>query len=891
MQLPTAKSVWDLTGSVKTEPFLVYQAAADLTNAKILSADLPLTFNAGTAKIGFDFTQENTWIGKQIFNEVDINNGAIDGTVIGGAAPADGSFTHVFVKDADGNNNFVIGASAAEGCGWAKLYTDANNEIVILGNTGVATKYGAVSVTDDQPGAYALGLPTRGAGMFYNESVNSWLVGTGKYDMSIGAIAMSNAVDHASFTIFNAGSLVFNANETGNVTANGIFTGSTFRTTPGDFVVGSSLGTAYININDGAQAVVEMGRAAGAGTNYGMKFNDRTTGEGRASIGATQTGTWGVQVGDLATQKGVIMNYATGAAHEARIIVADGDLLNPAFLVDADGELTAQKVSINNWALPTDKGVNNGFVLGINSVTGQATWVDPTTLPITESDPIFSAWDKSTGIVITKSQVSDFPTVVSAFTNDANYITNAQETDQVFTAWDKTTGISILSNQVTDFVAAVNAAEIDPVFTAWDKSTGITITRSQISDFPVVNNGLNETTVGQFQLGGTLITPTTITTDATNTLTIAGDGDFTVAGSVLAQDGLTVTGSALEVGSNFSVTQAGNLGATTGDFSGNVESGATMKAVDGEFTNSLNVTSTATIGSGLLVGSGAGFAIIDGTLDVLDVLNMNSNVIKNVTDPVDNQDVATKFYVDNAAGPLKAEPFLVFEAPTNLTNARIFNATTPLAFDAATANLAIDFTQANTWIGKQTFNEVDVNSGLIDGTVIGGSVPADGSFTHVFVKDADGNNNFVIGASAAEGCGWAKLYTDANNEIVILGNTGAATKYGAVSVTDDQPGAYALGLPTRGAGMFYNESVNSWLVGTGKYDMSIGAIAMSDAVNHASFTIYNGGSAVFNADETERFQPQQLHLQAIFLQTIYLVQIPATKLQQQSRQNWVQPLH
>ena len=47
----------------------------------------------------------------------------------------------------------------------------------------------------------------------------------------------------------------------------------------------------------------------------------------------------------------------------------------------------------------------------------------------TETDPIFTAWNKSTGISITKSQISDFPTIptiptnVSAFANDTHYTT------------------------------------------------------------------------------------------------------------------------------------------------------------------------------------------------------------------------------------------------------------------------------------------------------------------------------------------------------------------------------------------------------------------------------------------------------------------------------------
>jgi hypothetical protein len=88
-----------------------------------------------------------------------------------------------------------------------------------------------------------------------------------------------------------------------------------------------------------------------------------------------------------------------------------------------------------------------------------------------ETDPIYAAWDKSTGITITESQISDL-----------EHFTTADETDPVFTAWDRSTGISITESQVTDLTHFTTADETDPVFTAWDRATGISITESQIID-------------------------------------------------------------------------------------------------------------------------------------------------------------------------------------------------------------------------------------------------------------------------------------------------------------------------------------------------------------------------------------------------------------------------
>ncbi|MDD3860465.1 MAG: FISUMP domain-containing protein [Bacteroidales bacterium] len=92
---------------------------------------------------------------------------------------------------------------------------------------------------------------------------------------------------------------------------------------------------------------------------------------------------------------------------------------------------------------------------------------------ITETDPVFNAWDKSTGISITESQISDL-----------DHFTTADEIDPVFGAWDKSTGISITESQISDLGNYIET-ETDPEFGAWDKSTGISITESQISDLGI----------------------------------------------------------------------------------------------------------------------------------------------------------------------------------------------------------------------------------------------------------------------------------------------------------------------------------------------------------------------------------------------------------------------
>ena len=111
------------------------------------------------------------------------------------------------------------------------------------------------------------------------------------------------------------------------------------------------------------------------------------------------------------------------------------------------------------------------------------------------------------------SDLSGAPINVSTFTNDAGYLTSISETDPLFTAWDKSTGINITESQISDldhfattdetdpiFGTSIASGitgtdttnwnnkldsytEADPIYTAWDKSTGISITESQITDF------------------------------------------------------------------------------------------------------------------------------------------------------------------------------------------------------------------------------------------------------------------------------------------------------------------------------------------------------------------------------------------------------------------------
>jgi adenylosuccinate synthase len=63
-------------------------------------------------------------------------------------------------------------------------------------------------------------------------------------------------------------------------------------------------------------------------------------GDLRAGMGKV-SGEWRMGVGDLGTESGVLLSWATtGTPNERRIVVANGDLGNPVFLVDREGDVT-----------------------------------------------------------------------------------------------------------------------------------------------------------------------------------------------------------------------------------------------------------------------------------------------------------------------------------------------------------------------------------------------------------------------------------------------------------------------------------------------------------------------------------------------------------------------
>jgi len=110
---------------------------------------------------------------------------------------------------------------------------------------------------------------------------------------------------------------------------------------------------------------------------------------------------------------------------------------------------------------------------------------------ITETDPVFGAWDKTTGISITESQISDLGAYLET------------ETDPTFTSSE---AANITASDITNLgnLSGVNTGDQDGSETKVIAGTNVTVTGSGTTENPYVVNASGGTTltIGQTYQGG-----------------------------------------------------------------------------------------------------------------------------------------------------------------------------------------------------------------------------------------------------------------------------------------------------------------------------------------------------------------------------------------------------
>lgn len=173
----------------------------------------------------------------------------------------------------------------------------------------------------------------------------------------------------------------------------------------------------------------------------------------------------------------------------------------------------------------TTSAPTNQQVLGWSTVNGQ--W-EPLTVVVNETDPVFTAWDKSTGISITESQISDFGSYLTTVAlNDVSNVTLTTPTSGEVLKYDGSNWVNSTNTggiSLTDLSVTTNAAGTAAL--SYNNTTGeFSYTPPDLSSYSTFDGAYSSLT-------GTPTIPTVLTdlgiTDgsANQVLTTDGNGTF-----------------------------------------------------------------------------------------------------------------------------------------------------------------------------------------------------------------------------------------------------------------------------------------------------------------------------------------------------------------------------
>jgi hypothetical protein len=153
---------------------------------------------------------------------------------------------------------------------------------------------------------------------------------------------------------------------------------------------------------------------------WGVAVYDPTAGQLRAGMGKVASGEWRMGVGDLGAQNGVLLSWVTGAPNEPRIVVANGSLATPVFLVDREGDVTVRGTTVELPNIPSSSTATEVLVwespMGEVKRRAASGLISGLAWALT-GNSITSAWNGSSGSFL--GTTNDKPLVI-ATTNTAS---------------------------------------------------------------------------------------------------------------------------------------------------------------------------------------------------------------------------------------------------------------------------------------------------------------------------------------------------------------------------------------------------------------------------------------------------------------------------------------
>ena len=518
--------------------------------------------------------------------------------------------------------------------------------------------------------------------------------------VAINSYADFKANNVNTVTDVSAGGNVFGGNVTAttDVSAGGNVTAAT-NVSAGSNVLANTDVSAGGNVTGGNVNVTT--NVSAGGNVYGANF--ATTGSGGNITGANViSATTITTTGDVSAGGNIIagVNVSVGGnVSVAGNITATGNVGTNQYLF-GDGYYIS---NINAGNVSSTKIFNGGSYANIAATDGNlvvavgsgsnivATFYDTginTNGNLSASGNILAGTDVSAGGNVTGGNVTATTDVsaggnvlantdVSAGGNvtggNVTATTNVSAGSNVLANTDVSAGGNVTGGNVT---ATTNVSAGSNVLANTDVSAGGNVTGGNVTATTNVSAGANV-------IGGNIVTSGTIT--ATGTLQ---------AGNVITGGYVTATGN-VQAGN---INTAGDVSATANVNSGNVNS-VTISASGAVYGANINSNYLYSANSSLVisaVGTNSGISIFtNGTGNI----GVGNAYINNLADPQQNQDAATKFYVDSAVQGLAVKASVsVSEVSTlanvtNVTNVTYFNGTAGVGATltvTSTAQISLD---------------------------------------------------------------------------------------------------------------------------------------------------------------------------------------------------------